>query len=330
MTRTLRPWLAGIALGLFWVSVASAEPSAEDRATARSLATEGYWALRDKRYAEAADRFSRADALVHAPTLTLDWARSLMGLGRLVEAAERYELIIREGVDPKAPPSWQRALSDAKTELAALRPRLSWVTITVTGGGTDANVTIDGVAVSAAALGVRRAINPGAHDFAVAAKGYLGGHQALSLAEGEENSVTLELKLDPDQQQPEPVIEAPKPEPVAPAPPTRNHTPAYVAFGVGAAGLVVGSVSGILWLSKRATLEKHCPNSQECPPDQSDNVDAYHTLSIVAPTGFAVAAAGIATGITLWALEGSSASPARGLVVRPYVGVGSIGARGSF
>ena len=36
---------------------------------------------------------------------------------------------------------------------------------------------------TAAALGVRRAINPGAHDFAVTAKGYLGTTQSLSLPE---------------------------------------------------------------------------------------------------------------------------------------------------
>ena len=309
--------------------MANAEPSAEDRATARSLATEGYWALHDKRYAEAADRFSRADALVHAPTLTLDWARSLVGLGQLIEASERYELIIREGVDAKSPPSWQRALSDAKSELAALRPRLSWVTITVT-GGVDAHVTIDGVAVQAAALGVRRAINPGAHDFAVTGKGYLGSRQALRLAEGEEGSVALELKADPNQVQPAPVLEPPKSEPVAPQPPARNRTPAYVAFGVAGAGLVVGSVAGVLWLGKRSTLKEHCPNPDDCPPEQHDNVKAYDTLSIVAPTGFAVAAAGLATGITLWALDGSSSKPTRGLIVRPYVGVGSLGAVGSF
>src|SRR6478752_5526740 len=166
MTSRFRPLWAGIAAGLLWVGTASAEPSAADRATARELASEGYFALQDKRYADAADRFRRADALVHAPTLTLDWARSLVGLGQFVEAQERYELIIREGVDAKSPQSWQRALSDAKTELAAPKPRLATVTITV-GGAGDAHVTIDGTAMPSASIGVGRPINPGAHAFAV-------------------------------------------------------------------------------------------------------------------------------------------------------------------
>jgi hypothetical protein len=331
MTRTLGPYLTGIAAVLLWVGAANAEPSAADRATARSLATEGYWALHDKRYAEAADRFGRADALVHAPTLTLDWARSLVGLGQFVEAQERYELIIREGVDSKAPPSWQRALSDAKSELAALRPRLSWVTINVAGGG-DAHVSIDGAAVSSAVIGIRRAINPGSHEFAATANGYLSSRQTITLAEGQEASVALELQVDPNQKPAEPVLDAPQPVQVVVTQPTRNRTPAYVAFGVGAAGIVVGSVTGVLWLGKRSSLKEACqPTPDDCDPAQQNTLDQFHTLGIISGTGFAVGAAGVATGITLWLLENSSTpKPARGLVVRPYVGVGNIGAVGSF
>jgi hypothetical protein len=60
----------------------AAEPSSADRATARTLAQQGYEALRDKQYAVAADRFSRANGLVRAPTLLRDLARAQVGLGR--------------------------------------------------------------------------------------------------------------------------------------------------------------------------------------------------------------------------------------------------------
>src|SRR5450432_4669336 len=132
MTHRLGFW-SGLTAVLLCAGSALAEPSAADRATARSLAGEGYQALQTKDYATATDRFSRADSLVHAPTLMIDWARSLVGLGKLVEAQERYEQVIREGVDAKAPKSWQRALADANTELAELKPRLAWLTITVSG-----------------------------------------------------------------------------------------------------------------------------------------------------------------------------------------------------
>ncbi len=312
------------------MGAAKADPTAADRATARSLAEEGYWALQQKHYADAVDRFRRADALVHAPTLTLDWARSLVGLGQLVEAQERYELIIREGVDARAPQSWQHALIAAKAELAALKPRLSWVTITVK-GSNDPYVTVDGVAVPAAAIGVRRAVNPGAREVAVVANGFLDRHQTLNLAEGEEGSVSFELEVDPAQQV-VPVV-APSPAPVvataAAAP--RSRVPIYVAFGVGGAGLLVGGITGALWLGKRSTLEKNCPDPNDCSPENADTVNAYHTLGTISGAGFVVGLAGVATGVTLLLLDNKAGSAsARGFVVRPYVGVGTIGAVGDF
>ena len=331
MTRRLSPFSLGIAAGLLWVGVANAEPSAADRATARSLADEGYTALQDKHYAEAADRFSRADALVHAPTLTLDWARALVGLAQFVEAQERYELIIREGVAAKAPASWQRALGDAKAELNRLKPRLSWVTIHVT-GSKEANVTVDGVPVPAAAIGVRRAINPGMHDVAVTAKGYLGKREAFKLGEGEEGSVVFALELDPEQQAVPAVVRSTAPvESSHAAPAARSRAPAYAALGVAGAGFVVGGITGILALGKRSTLQEHCPVPDECPDEYSDTVSAYQTLGIISGAGFVVGVAGAVTGLTLLLLEDKSASAVnRGFIVRPYLGVGSIGAVGRF
>jgi hypothetical protein len=323
--------LSGIAAGLLWLGSASAEPNAADRATARSLADEGYTALQEKHYAEAADRFSRADALVHAPTLMLDWARALVGLGQLVEAQERYELIIREGVDPKAPASWQRALTDAKSELARLKPRLSWVTIRVTGSNA-ASVTVDQVPVPAAALGVRRPFNPGTHQVAVTAKGYLDRFEAITLDEGQEGSVAFALQLDPEQRAAPAVVRNTSVVDTSPTShPTRNRAPIYVALGVAGVGFVVGGVTGALALGKRSTLEKHCPTPDECPEEYSDTVKAYRTFGTISGAGFIVGVVGAATGVTLLLLEGKSGStPNRGLVVRPYVGVGTLGALGRF
>ncbi len=329
MLRRLSQFFTSLVAGLLWVGSASADPSAADRATARALAGEGYQALQHKDYPSAVDRFSRADALVHAPTLMLDWARSLAGLGQLVEAQERYQQVLREGVDPKAPKSWQHALLDAKSELAALEPRLSWVTIKVS-GSSDAHVTIDGAPVPAAALGVRRAINPGVRKLEVTSKGYIGKHQTVRLGEGEETAVSFELELDPDQQAAPAAVIAPQ-RAAEPPPPAHSRAPIFVALGVAGAGFVVGGVTGILALNKRSTLVKHCPDHDNCPSDDADNVHAYHSLGTASGIGFGVGIAGLATGVTLWLLDRKpEAAPVSGLVVRPYLGLGTVGAWGSF
>jgi hypothetical protein len=316
-------------VSLLWAASALADPSAEDRATARSLAGEGYQALQTKDYSTAVDRFSRADALVHAPTLMIDWARSLVGLGKLVEAQERYEQIIREGVDAKAPRSWQHALTDATNEVAELKPRLAWVTITVN-GSNDARVTIDGTAVPPAAIGVRRAVNPGQHVVRVGADGFLKQQKSIELGDGADGSVDFQLKLDPDA--------ATKPEPKAvPAAPLENtkhnhdHTPSYVAFGVGGIGLVVGGVTGALALSKRATLIKACDPSHVCATNEQSTLNAYDSFGTVSAVGFGLGVVGIGAGLALWLLDSDpSPAPAASVVVRPYVGFASLGAMGVF
>ncbi len=326
--KILNGFCSTLVIGLLWSGALFAEPSAEDRATARALAGEGYQALQTKDYAAAVDRFSRADSLVHAPTLMIDWARSLVGLGKLVEAQERYEQIIREGVDAKAPKSWQRALSDAQTEVAAIKPRLSWVTITVA-GATDVHVTIDGTEVPPAAIGVRRAVNPGPRVVRATANGFLPKQMDLDLTEGGDASADFTLEPDPDAQA-KPAPEAPSSEPAQEA--THNHTLAYVALGVGGAGLVVGAVTGALALGKRSDLSKECNSASQCSSAQSGEVNSYHTLGTLSGVGFGVGIAGLGAGLALLLLEHDSApAPAsQGLVVHPYVGVSSLGAMGSF
>ena len=116
MSYGARTWASILALVL-GASVARAEPSASDRATARVLADEAGEALDQKNYEVAADKFGRAEALVHAPSLLLGLARAQVGLRKFVEASENYQRIMREGVAPGAPPAFVKALHlEADTE----------------------------------------------------------------------------------------------------------------------------------------------------------------------------------------------------------------------
>jgi hypothetical protein len=120
MTRRISTLMLSISLALI-APAAFAEPTAADRATARTLAQEGQHALETKNYTMAIDKFTRADALVHAPTLLLGLARAQVGATKLVEAQENYNRIIREGVAPGAPKSWSKAIDDANKEVAPSR-----------------------------------------------------------------------------------------------------------------------------------------------------------------------------------------------------------------
>jgi len=304
-----------------------AEPSEADRATARALASEGYKALQEKNYEVAADRFRRADALIHAPTLVVDHARALVGLGKLVEAHERYELIAREGIDPKSPKSWQKALETATKELEVLKPRLAWVTIQIK-GPSEPKVLVDDGTVPTAALGVRRAINPGKRTIRASADGYLPGEKTLTFAEGEEQSVEIELLVDPNAQK---VSVEPEPQAgtVQDAPKRRSNALAYVMLGVGGVALAGGGVTGVLALGKRSDLEKVCNDAGRCPSSAKEDLDAYHLFGLISPISLGVGVAAAATGITLLVTR-PKAQTENSASIEPYFGLTSVGATGRF
>jgi hypothetical protein len=93
-------------------------------------------ALTRQDYSTGADRFQRALALVHAPTLLRDLARAQVGLGRLVDAHETYSLIIREGVWPRTRAALGEGACRRQGRDRADHAALPWITITVTGPRT--------------------------------------------------------------------------------------------------------------------------------------------------------------------------------------------------
>ena len=307
-----------------------AEPTAADRATARTLAQEGQHALESKNYTMAIDKFSRADALVHAPTLLLGLARAQVGSTKLVEAQENYNRIIREGVAPNSPKSWSKAVDDANKEVGAISPRIPWVTITVL-GPSNPEVVIDSTPVPAASLGVKRAINPGSHKVKVSAEGYLPQEKSIVLTEGQSLNVNIELEQAPQT--------APTPEKkvattttadtgVAPTGEWRR-TVAYVAFGVGGASVIVGGVAGGLAIAKHSQLSDACPVASECNAGQRANIDSYNRLGTIADVGFIVGGVGLAAGVVLLVTQPKDTSPTA-TKWTPYFGLGSAGVSGVF
>jgi len=316
---------------------ALAEPTEADRATARALALEGHTALQHKDYAKAADRFGRADALVHAPTLVVDWARALQGLGRFVEAHEKYELVLREGVSATSPKSWTRALEEAKKELEALKPRLGWITVLLW-EPSEAVVAIDGVPIPPAALGVKRAADPGFPEVTVSAPGYEPFKQTVTVGPGEEKSLEVRLKKLPE------TAEAPAPTATAqPGHPGQSQRIAsYVALGVGGAGLVLGGVTGIMTLKKRSDLREECLKDV-CSSDSQKKVDSYHTYGTISAISLSVGVVGVGAGLALFFTAPKANAPAADAAAararsrslaqvtwQPVIGLGMVGAEGTF
>ncbi len=316
--------------------VAHALPSDADRATARALAREGYEAQKQGAYALAAERFARAEELVAAPTLLLGLARAQAGLGKLVEAEETYQRIVRDGVEPGSPAVFAKALEDAKRELPALTPRIAWITIDVQGPSSP-SVLIDGAGVSRAALGVRRPYNPGTHTIHVSAEGFAPVDRTFAVTDGEAQTVTLaptRVQTAPDAPSnaaPPTSADAPSSAPERQAAPSLASSEpmsfgtklGIASVGVGAAGLLVGGVAGVLVLTEHATLSNACPNGH-CSPSESGDLAAYHTLATVSTASIVAGTCVAATGIGLILASGKTSS------VTASVGFLHVGIGGTF
>jgi hypothetical protein len=309
--------------------------SEADRATARHLGEQGSVALDDRDYVRAEDDFRRAEALFHAPTLTLGLARAQAGQKKYVEACESYQRVVVERVTSN--PIFRKALDDAQRELAAIEAKRARVTVRVSGAGTDAiagvTALLDGARLRPEALGIERFLDPGDHVVTASADGFVEGRESFHVGEGEGRTVTLTLA-----RVAAPVAVASGP---ALAAPVESHAsggarrPLMIAsFAAGGAGLVLGAVTGGLAVAKHGTIAGyHCGGSGQplCSTSQeTSDIATYHDLGVYADIGFAVFGAFTVTGAVLWLTAPKDAPPTTGLTVRPYLGARSGGLEGKF
>jgi hypothetical protein len=317
------------------ISVVSPPAFAEgdaDKSTARDLATEGQAAFEKKDFKTAEDRFRRADALFHAPTIALGLARSEAGLGKFVAAQESYNKVIQYGAPAGSPPAFGKAVADAQNEFNSVAAKVGSIVITVS--GTDnPTVMVDDVAFPVAALGTKRAIDPGSHTIKASASGFKPVEAKAVVPEGgAARDVLLTLEKDPNAVAVvDPRTDQPKntgSQGGAPPPAERssggslNKTLGYAALGLGGVGVVVGSIGGVLALGKHATLETSCKSATGCKPS---DIDSYHSVGTISTVGFIVGGVGLAAGAVLLLTAPKSTESKTGKFITPYVGPGSSG-----
>jgi hypothetical protein len=107
-----------------------------------------------------------------------------------------------------------------------------------------------------------------------------------------------------------------------------------VAYGVGALGLGVFAVSGVLALVKMKDVSSRC-NGAVCRPSEQGGLDAVHALGRTATAGLVIGGVGVATGtIILLAVRPGAdrrPQPAGGVAFRAGVaGLGRFNLEGSF
>jgi hypothetical protein len=328
--------LGGLVAVLSIQGAAGADSGDEQKAAARMLGTEGVKLAMGGDCPHAVDKLTRAEALLHAPTTAVWLGQCDIQLGRLVAGTEILNRVLRETLPEGSPKSWVDAKQRAQGLFDAAEPRIAKLTIHVDHpGGVEPQVTVDGETVPSVLLDNERPTDPGAHHVMVNAQGFTTTTADVSLSDGQSQRVSLRLEGQapalaqvPGATAPTPQAQPTQPPPTAPSPP--NRAPGIVTLGIGAAGLVVGSVFGVLALGDKSRLDSACAN-KSCPQSSQGDIDSMHRDSLISTIGLGVGVVGAALGTYLFVSAHSDESPKTARIdVRPWIGPGSAGVGGTF
>lgn len=259
---------------------------------ARAKAEEGLALFAEKSWAEAYERFRVAEELFHAPTLGLHMGHCKRELGELMAARALYRKVAAEELPEDAPPAFRKALEEAAAHASALDAEIPRVTISVT-GASEPRVTVDGTTVALAPETVE--LDPGKHRLDAVAPGVEAYSREIELAPGTREDITVVLTRVVIER-PKPIV-VPQPVPDRPIDPG-TLVPAFVAFGVGAGGLIAGAVAGGIALSRVTDIQDQCEGNV-CPDRLLDAADQAQLASTVSNIGFIVGGVGVIAGTVL-------------------------------
>jgi hypothetical protein len=299
------------------------------RMAARVLAAQGSAAFEQRDFERALELFGRASAIIPAPTITLMEARSLVELGRLVEAADKYVTTQRMlSLDP-ANAVFRDAADTAERELELLLPRIPTLRVRLlrVTPTEQPEIQINGRKIPPALASLERPADPGSYRVEVRlATGVVT--RDVTLTEGQHLDVDI-TPLEPPAPKPAPVVAAPqasaKPQPA----PRSFNALGWTVTGAGAAFIGAGAVAGIIALNTKSELEDVC--NPLCPREYSDDLDKWRLTRTLSYVGFGLGIAGVASGTYLLLRPAPSVGHTpRKTGVALAVGPASLSLRGNF
>ncbi|NUQ78564.1 MAG: hypothetical protein HUU21_33975 [Polyangiaceae bacterium] len=309
----------------------------QNEASAAALFQEAMNLFEKKQFDETCPKFLQSYELDRTkPGGLYANAECLAEAGKIASAVARYGEYVR-AVD-ELPPERQAVHNDrkarAKEQITALGPDVPELTISLhslTHLGT--RVTHNGEALTTEQLDKPRVVDPGEHRVTSEAPGAPPVEERFTLQKGEKRRVVLK-GFKPSANVSNPVDNA------APNPPKTSESRGfdfstagtYAGFGVGAMGLVVGTVTGAIAISKKGLFESECSVQNDVVISCTDNGfmvwgsgQALQTVSIMA-FGFGLAGAVTGTVFKLTTGDGEAKQPFN---VWRLGGYGALGAGGA-
>jgi hypothetical protein len=237
---------------------------------AQSLFEEGVRLMKEKKYAEACPKLAESHKLEPGGGTVFNLAICLEEEGKLASAYVAYdEALGRAKKDNNA-----KRAQIVEQRMAALKPRLSRVTVSVAKPQADEKLEIrfDGTPLGEQAWGVPFYADIGTHTITAEAPGYKPFKTELKVETGGSSYATNVPALDKDPNaavaaNASPAGESPKAPAkdsttVAAAPPEGRGPLPWILVGTGVALIGTGAVTGVLAFSKHSDSDAECPEGR--------------------------------------------------------------------
>jgi hypothetical protein len=288
-----------------------AAPTAADAKSATLHFERGVTFFKAQKFGDALAEFRASYAALPSPNSHLYVARCLAQSGDLSAAFDEFATVVAEAET--------RALGEAKyaptrdtarLERDELAEKIALVSFTITGAAPGATLDVAGRRVAPSEWSKARPFKPGTVEIVVRDPSGAATTRSVQLAAGQRGAVSIDVSAAAPAQTAAPVA-APPPPPKSDAASSRTwmRPAAFVAGGVGAAGLVMFAVGGAIANGTYSKLKSECGGP--CPADRASDVSAGKTEQTVANVGLALGVVGVAAGVTLFVLAPRSTEPAR-------------------
>jgi hypothetical protein len=305
---------------------------AQDSAVAQALFERGVAALEAGELDAACPALAESHRLDPRPGTLFALAECEVRAGKVASAFGHYQdylgLISRLSAEQQERHA-ERAAS-AREQTRALRPQVPTLTLVLPAAAPPGLlVERDGITLRGPALGVALPIDPGEH--VVVTRDSAGNETRATVTIVAGEALRLELRVpEAAAEQAPPAVATPlmlpPPQPT-PDPPASTHerpsplrTWGWIAGGIGASGVIVGSVAGGVALAKKGEVSDHC-RGEECDSTGKRAADAGQSAATVSTVAFGLGLVGLGTSLVLLLTSDTEASASTKL--RPNVSVGA-------
>jgi len=286
--------LGSVAFGalLFLTRVAAAD----ENGPAQTTYEQGVEAFRAGDFPTACRLLADSYRLEPLPGVLFTWATCELRAEHLASAAAHYADFLNAvaALPPAERAAQEERRRSAQHERARILPELPYLTVVVSASVQhSSSVLRDGVPLLPSSQGLEVPVDPGEHVIVFVGPDGARTEQRIVLAKGEHKTVVLGFANARE------AARAAAPSTPAPVSARGTSSWVYVTGGVGVAGILTGSIAGLIALRDKSVVSGNC-DGLACNGRGKDAADAASTEAMVSTVGFGVGLAGLVSSVIIY------------------------------